>query len=980
MGNTIRRQPVNFNIPNSPNYKFLNITDFKGLNITDNPFTGEPETASDLLNLYVDEQNTLTTRPRIQKKFDLKESAIIPEDATIISVNCVDDKYLVQYKYNDEVCVFWLIPTKDGYDYQRIEINKSDTCSPIGESKIQIVKYKNYYVFVDGVSYKIIDNNVVCDASEKAYIPLTKIAKDIDAPMSGKDFESPNILTSKYRESYGSNYDVKTPNQFRNIDFGLLYGKELSLTGALGESYDFDGRNDAEDIILQPFKFYEHTKNIVDVKMSSDGSVVVFATDTDIFISNNGGKTFAQKQFTAELEHEGDYFSHILMNDTGEIILVFVSIGEQYLSYAISKDSGVTFEYHREGDINTATRGPFNCYGFVDNDANRLYVGCVVSDTQVAFKRGEWDTSFNLKWDTVVSESSNLSLSDKILITGTTGTNVFAMCYRFDGVNHTRVFKNYTSLEQPRFTFADIIINPYPLPLPTGVTTNTIYGLGADADKGMILFVQTSGNSKAYWTENPNDVFGEDVWVSASVGAKETITTRTHIKTDKGWFSFDESLTDSFKFNKFILDEYVYKTYTTKPLASGEAYLHSFTADKDGRVVYGVLNNVIYNNYAYPIGKDFVTVTETNDDDVYVEERQSLNGSRFLKEFNNFLWLGGYKNFVIHSAVTDTDKDNNPLYMPVKNKAYLGNETNEVTGFNISSDYDMVAYTKNNLWLISRQQVLEDLYDYVYTETRSDNGHAAKGQTIVTPLNEYPLQLNHKGFFVYQAIQNVLTSDKTSVLISNNINAKLLKTPNLQDAFFINHLYWTLMFVPDNNKTRVFVLDDRDSTWYYWEFNEKLVSVININDEIELTNEEGRHFTLETSDIINEFNPDVTEYYDDGKKLIEWFWKSQVLHLGTMNYSKKLVDTTFIVADTDMSDEYGLNYAYTAYRKMLSETSPTTITSKLNYVQSTTKRTMIPRFNFLQLKISNVDNDYNNNKLRLIGLGLKYVLLEGLLR
>ena len=146
MGNTIRRQPVNFNIPNSPNYKFLNITDFKGLNITDNPFIGDSNTASDLLNLYVDEQNTLTTRPRLQMKFDLKESAIIPEESTIISMTYIDNKYLVQYKYEDEVCIFWLIPTEDGYEYQRIEINKSDACSPIGESKIQIAKYKNYYV------------------------------------------------------------------------------------------------------------------------------------------------------------------------------------------------------------------------------------------------------------------------------------------------------------------------------------------------------------------------------------------------------------------------------------------------------------------------------------------------------------------------------------------------------------------------------------------------------------------------------------------------------------------------------------------------------------------------------------------------------------------------------------------------------------------------------------------------------------------
>ena len=102
MGNTIRREPVNFEIPASPNYKFLNITDFKGIHISDNPFITDASSARDMLNLYVDETNTLTTRPRLQKKLDLLESAIVPEGSTIISINKLDGRYLVQYKYNND--------------------------------------------------------------------------------------------------------------------------------------------------------------------------------------------------------------------------------------------------------------------------------------------------------------------------------------------------------------------------------------------------------------------------------------------------------------------------------------------------------------------------------------------------------------------------------------------------------------------------------------------------------------------------------------------------------------------------------------------------------------------------------------------------------------------------------------------------------------------------------------------------------------
>ena len=45
MGNTVRRQPISFGIPNAPDYKHLNITSFKGMDITDNPLKADYSTA-----------------------------------------------------------------------------------------------------------------------------------------------------------------------------------------------------------------------------------------------------------------------------------------------------------------------------------------------------------------------------------------------------------------------------------------------------------------------------------------------------------------------------------------------------------------------------------------------------------------------------------------------------------------------------------------------------------------------------------------------------------------------------------------------------------------------------------------------------------------------------------------------------------------------------------------------------------------------
>jgi hypothetical protein len=154
----------------------------------------------------------------------------------------------------------------------------------------------------------------------------------------------------------------------------------------------------------------------------------------------------------------------------------------------------------------------------------------------------------------------------------------------------------------------------------------------------------------------------------------------------------------------------------------------------------------------------------------------------------------------------------------------------------------------------------------------------------------------------------------------------------------------------------------------------------------------GDIYYLTTTDIVNKaFESQlVTDYYDAGKQLIPWYWQSQILPLGTMNYSKRLVNTTFILTDTDTKDGYGLNYSFKVFRKLASSTPETEISGDLNLVRSYTHKTTISKFGFLQMKISNIEkrdaegnitaDSYNNNKLRLVGLGLKYVLLEGLIK
>jgi hypothetical protein len=175
------------------------------------------------------------------------------------------------------------------------------------------------------------------------------------------------------------------------------------------------------------------------------------------------------------------------------------------------------------------------------------------------------------------------------------------------------------------------------------------------------------------------------------------------------------------------------------------------------------------------------------------------------------------------------------------------------------------------------------------------------------------------------------------------------------------------------------VFDGRLSQWFYWEIRKNIVLAYIREGVLHLLTTDGLLLQMVTTDLLNEYNPQITEYYDYGKVEIDWFWKSQIMSLGTINRYKQLATTSFIMTDTDAQDEFGLNYKLKVFRKYMSESGEETINARLNYIRTTTKRTYIPRFNFIQLEISNIPGALEQNKLRLIGLIFKFRILEGII-
>ena len=185
MGTTIRRQPVKFDIPKSPDYKFLNITNFRGLDISSNPFELASNTASDCLNVYVDETNTLTTRPR------LGLFANAPIDGDHIGTYNLHDGYLLHYnKYTRDNSTHEVTSkTPTMWFFKNGKLADKQVSGDIPTEKCTCFEQGDKIYLLDGKRYMVISNNILGDV--EGYIPTTAIVS-----LSGekKEVDPLNIL------------------------------------------------------------------------------------------------------------------------------------------------------------------------------------------------------------------------------------------------------------------------------------------------------------------------------------------------------------------------------------------------------------------------------------------------------------------------------------------------------------------------------------------------------------------------------------------------------------------------------------------------------------------------------------------------------------------------------------------------------------------------------------------------------------------
>lgn len=901
MGTTIRRQPVNFDIPNSPNYKFLNITNFRGLDVSSNPFELATNTASDCLNVYVDETNTLTTRPRLEKKIDT------PLAGTHIGTYNLHNGYLLHYMQNDTGVMARLT--------NGVLHNISGT---IPTSKCRYFEQGDKIYLLDGERYMVISDDTLKDV--EGYAPTTATT---DITGNVFNIEPLNLLTNKYEKKYHWDIDVKL--NLKNIEYSnIAYKKDDAGFYGDGSALYTEVEIDDDSNILHFYIMYRADATsdaiaVMDLVDKTDvtlpGSMSTYFTPYNnkimwlcnrktggLTIVYNHNNTWKYKTFSGLLSYNN---APIFVDDTGYII-----------AYPNASGAGVTQVFP---ETNSAT----------STTISKTETSLTVSLARIKHATLLFTSGHSIYVSTDFKNVVEL-------------TNNYNSIRSFGVLNTSRVF--VTDRYNKTFDIFD------------SITGELLQTQKIDFNESAMMMGGFDDFSNSLWFIDNK----YSMWVVPDI----TNINDNHVKLDVKLSTPVVSIDASTHFNN---KNYLYLDYYTNETGSS-------TRKTEGYRWENTTPNIIS---VQELEQD------TREYKDWYDKRTKLFKALLITRFDNNYWFASGNRYY-------RSQNNDPTYFPITEYNDLGDSNEEITGFNLANDTTLIAYKANRVYLIQPFTSSLDTREYTITESKNTVGNTAIGAPIVTTLTEIPLQINNDGIYGLSQVSNVSAIERIADLMSESINDRWLNIPDdiIAKIQTLNRLYWTYVILPYDHKTVIYLLDNRTNSWYYWELPIVLNDAFVVNNRTEFVDKNGTIYYLTTEDIIDKNYDDqtVTKYYDYGKKLIRWYWQSQILPLGTINYSKRLVNTTFILTDTDDSDGYGLKYSFKVFRKLASSVPEKEIMDKLTLVRSTTRKTNISKFSFIQIRLDNLTEEsrdfeaYENNKLRLVGLGLKYVLLEGLTR
>lgn len=901
MGRTVNRVPYNVNIPNKNDIReyVFNHSVWKGLTDDKNFITVDQETFEDAKNVYADKHNLLKSRP------SLKSVSITYKDGDGNLQTVTDIERI--WKFDSGI----LYKHKDGQVF--IDDERAVTITTDEGASYNYVKLKDYLIQFsksDTVEYTII--NTVDGTTTKDFIYLPKEINDYA--------EQKNQLTTSFRKTYIIDDVAGVESKILGFNYDVLYNDEI-----IRKDINLYNVADLKKIFV---KFDDVLVKDVSTDASGNDVVLCYNVNTKTyFVIHAGGFVSVTDFVPVSLSYDGNLVcgAKLTNDENGDLIITlqyYDLIDNTYST--VNEDPGIDTPENATADAleikHVLMKDKDNyliVYHAADNNDYAIHRN---GTTGYSIKRTSYssnvDSFYSARWylanDDVVTLVPNKRQStiDFYLYynndTKYVGTTPITTCKGSDDDSHRIVYDKRNLKINDDKTLTIRLLRYYATDSP--------------------LFVDVCVNE---YTLTKSEFTNKSIYEGVN------ITTGATAKLSNKYYG-----------------KYNYCSYDINGTRKTRIFENAYEIDaKDEYFANFYIGNYFYKTYDnYSDTNNLILVNKT------IELRQTVNGETKLfypdivKVFGNkIIATNGGELYISEYA---EEQGEFKLYFPHKTNFYKN-----ITNVQYISDTQFAVFFDDEIYYVTYSA---DTNGYIYEKSKLDVG-CTEGSDVITSFDgSYSIFTSKRGLAYLSYQQFVASTDQTATFISDSINERFKKF-NDGPVKLEKSEYWIYVYKPGSNE--LYLLDNRNGSWWYWTTPDSLTSIVITNEPKLLIN--GSLYTFDYTD---------ENYYDsvnDEDSNIEWYAKSQKLHLNAVNNYKSI--TSFNLSTlSDSEDTVSMNLECMTYRDIFDKHKKEVLEYYVDSVKSFSKRLSYHKVMEFQYKLSYDDYSYQQLPLSLSNISVRY--------
>lgn len=940
---TYNRIPASVSVPTTKELaiQYFNYSSWKG-KCTDKNYIGvDQETFADCLNVYIDEDGVLRSRPSIK---------VAKDNKIYMSVSKI-------YTFGPWT-VYKRVSTGNTTSLDFVYGSMSWTMTDVPNDCNIVLADEKIFVFGNNFAkyFDLIDTEIL-DATDLIYSPVTKTVTT-----SGEhELESPNMWSKTHRERYIWNRQAP-------IDLNKLIGKTVTV--------QIDGRDEQVINSFQKYQEYTITKPILQdlgsdtlyhqitgfvnnnpVRSSTGIPMIGVSKYNSIVRAKSTTKTVSNTNYTyyeVEYSVDGIVFTSLgelpwkddepyncyyipQFSTDGTIVYVYTSVGIYAIS-VLSDQEGGNYRYLGWtnlctvfGIVNTGTYTDYSEFGFahVDNyNTFAVFTGI----------RGANDVDYNLHMvrdGTLVTKHGFLTTTEESRL-------YQHYCKLICNNSHTMLC--YITTDPAGFE--EYLVNVYSgasdAPVSKRIQLYYVPDLSSALDRvamykstGLYSILDTGPTSLAvvgYTTSG----------LSIETRIDGSVTSPIVAESDSSILAQDT----------YIYNKHNVSISAHRPIAVANTYIYQMVVTSSSTL--GVTKYDIYSSYF----SDNILFTETVVDSDSIDYRYDCEA-----ELSNYYISKGKDLYISDNG--SYQQNDFEWYFP---KKFVKHFDYEITGLHPISTTEVAAFTQESIFYIVPTTITRNELEektFTFYKSRIPLG-CAKGCDIVTSYDgKYTIFPTKRGLVAMAYQDFVSSSEQALTFLSDNIADEFFDW-NRGAVKITMYKYWAVLYRLDTPVA--YVLDMRNSSLWTIEYA-KVDQVVEIDKALYVIASNKLHY-LDTSEV---------NYRDDTGK-INWYFTSQKLHFNAVNYYKQIQNLTLSAVsqlnaiDDSVAFSMGVNSKLdvTNYRKTLSGETDQSIHYTVNLARTYVARLNYLKVNEFQFTIRSYDEQASQLPLMLTNIAIKF--------